>query len=139
MWNKMSPRLLFLIDGLGAVLSAALLGLVLARLEGIFGMPPPVLHGLALLAVVFAVYSFFCFGWLSRQVPPAHDAPPRDGRPQLKIIALANLTYAALTLGLVLYLYPQISLWGLVYFALELVVVVGLALVELAVSRSARP
>jgi hypothetical protein len=42
-----------LIDSLGALLSALILGLVLTRWESVFGMPKRVLYFLAAIAAVF--------------------------------------------------------------------------------------
>jgi hypothetical protein len=61
MLNKITsnPKLLFLIDGVGALLSAFLLGVVLASAETTFGMPSKTLYFLATLACLFALYSFW--------------------------------------------------------------------------------
>lgn len=133
--NRMntSPRLLFLIDGLGALLSAALLGLVLPRFEALFNMPPATLHILALIACVFAVYSLSCFICLSKGWGPAWG-PATYPLWYLKAIAVANLLYGALSLGVLVYLYPQPSIWSLLYFASEVTVIGVLALIELRVA-----
>ncbi|MEL6140721.1 MAG: hypothetical protein AAFU67_03805, partial [Bacteroidota bacterium] len=44
------PKQLFLIDGLGATLTAICLGVVLTRLESLFGMPRTILIPLSLVA-----------------------------------------------------------------------------------------
>ncbi|MDP4709713.1 MAG: hypothetical protein NWS63_00825, partial [Saprospiraceae bacterium] len=98
-------------------------GLVLTRWEPVFGMPTRVLYVLAAIACVFAFYSFLCF-----------LRKPKNWRPYLKMIAVANLMYACLTLGLVIFLYSQLSIFGLAYFGLELVVVVLLAITELTIA-----
>ncbi|MCO6487363.1 MAG: hypothetical protein J5I98_03045 [Phaeodactylibacter sp.] len=114
------PRKLFLIDGLGALLSAFLLGVVLVWWEPVFGMPPKVLYPLAAIAGVFAVYSLSCCFFLTQ-----------NRRPFLRGIAVANLLYCCLTLGLVFYFYPQLTALGVAYFLVEITVVLILAGVEL--------
>jgi hypothetical protein len=123
-----NPKLVFLLDCLGALLSAFLLGVVLPSFQPIFGMPNEILYGLATLAALFAIYSFWNYRWFKE-----------NWRPYLRGIALINLTYCALTLALVLYFYSSISVWGLLYFLLEIVIVVALAIFELqAVRRTSK-
>jgi thiol:disulfide interchange protein len=55
------PKRLFLIDGLGAFLTAFMLGVVLANFESSFGMPLKTLYFLSFLAGLFCLYSFFCY------------------------------------------------------------------------------
>jgi hypothetical protein len=117
--SKIQPQKLFLIDSLGALLSAMLLGLVLARFEKMYGMPQNMLYVLSVIPCVFAVYSFFCF--LSKT---------ENWRPLMKIIATANVLYCCLTAGLMVYFYPQLTVFGLIYFVLELIIVVSLAFIE---------
>lgn len=121
LFQKLSanPRRIFLIDGLGAVLTAFLLCVVLASFESFFGMPAQVLYVLGGVAVVFAVYSFSCYCWLKR-----------SHRSFLAAIIIANLLYAVLSLGLVIYYFPQLSSWGLLYFTGEIIVILVLVSIE---------
>ena len=123
---NLNARQLFLIDSLGALLSAFFLGVVLARLEGIFGMPLRVLYPLAIIALVLCAYSAWCY-W--RQ--------PAGWRPYLKAIALANLGYACLTLGLVAVFRYELELWGWAYFGIEISLVAMLGGVEWKTARKA--
>jgi hypothetical protein len=114
------PGNLFLIDSLGALLSAGMLGLVLPRFEPAFGMPAPVLYFLASLAGVFCIYSGLCY--LGRM---------ENWRFYMKIIAITNLLYCGLTLGLVIGLYQKLTALGILYFVLESIVITVLAVFEL--------
>ena len=116
----LNPKRLFLLDGLGALLTAFLLGIVLTAFNEHFGMPPNTLNILALIALGFAVYSICCFFFIGQ-----------NWRLFLKIIATANLLYCGLTTALVIYFYPQLTVFGVVYFLLEIVVVCGLVYIEL--------
>jgi hypothetical protein len=78
--NSINPKKLFLIDSLGGLVSAFMLGVVLARFEDTFGMPPMVLYVLAFLASLFFAYSFFCFIHVTEH-----------WRSYMKVIAVANL------------------------------------------------
>jgi hypothetical protein len=88
--NKMTlaPKRLFLMDGLGGMISALLLGVVLARFETTFGMPRKVLYLLSCLACVYAAYSFLNY-WRMKE----------NWKPYMQGIAIANSLYCCLTIG----------------------------------------
>lgn len=116
----MNPKTLFLIDGLGALLSAFLLGVILVQFEAYFGMPQQVLYFLAAIPCLFALYDFYCYFRVHK-----------NRGPFLKIIALANLLYCCLSIGLVILHFPQLTPLGLIYFFLEFIIVIALAGMEL--------
>ncbi|HAS38946.1 MAG TPA: hypothetical protein DCS93_00635 [Microscillaceae bacterium] len=122
---KISPKKLFLIDGLGAFLTAFTTGVILANLEAHIGMPKNVLYPLAVIACFFAVYSF----WNHLQMVPNWPM-------FMNIIAIANLVYCSLTLGLAIYHRATVTSLGFAYFGLEVVVVVSLAIFELKTART---
>ena len=126
MINRIPPRTLFFIDGLGAALSTFLLGVVLVKYEPLFGMPANVLYYLALAAAAFAVYSLSCFAFFPKKWPPF-----------LHLIALVNLSYCCLTLYLLFHHQQLLSAWGNTYFILEIVLVVVLSIVEWRVATRA--
>jgi hypothetical protein len=117
-----NPKRLFLIDGLGALLTAVLLSEVLARFENWFGMPLKTLYFLAFLALVCAIYSLSCYFWAVRN----------EGF-FLKGIAIANLMYCCLTIGLVIALRSTLTLLGITYFVGEVGVISVLLFIELTV------
>lgn len=114
------PKRLFLIDSLGAVVSAFFLGVILVRFESAFGMPVNVLYLLTFAACVFAIYSATCY-----------LKTPANWQPFLKTIALVNLTYTCLTIGLMIHFYEKLTLLGLAYFVGELAIVITVAGIEL--------
>jgi len=115
-----NPKRLFLIDSLGALVTAFMLGVVLVRLEHIFGMPRSVLYILSLVALGFMVYSFCCYLFVGK-----------NWRPFLTVIAIANLLYCCVTLGLIFYLWEQLTTLGVVYFLGEIIIIVALVHIEL--------
>jgi len=123
MLNKLKPRQFFLVDSLGALITTMMLGLVLARFESIFGMPQKVLYVLASIALVFCIYSFLSYLLLKE-----------NWRPFLKIISIANLLYCFLSLGLVIYFFGKLTILGVTYFVLELIVILILVRIELKVA-----
>jgi hypothetical protein len=124
----MTIKNLFLLDSLGALLSAVMLGFVLTKYEIFFGMPADVLHILAVIPCVFALYSFL--GFLIKT---------KNERLYLTIIATVNLLYCCITTFYVFNFYQQLTIWGLSYFIGEIIVVVTLALYELRIARKKSP
>ncbi len=119
-WATTNPRKLFLIDGLGALLSAFLLGVVLVELEAVFGIPRPTLYVLALLPCFFAVYDFYCYRKKGADIGPF-----------LKGIAIMNISYCLLSIGLAVYHYQRITYFGWAYILIEILIVMTLARLEL--------
>lgn len=118
-----NPRKLFLADAIGAILSALLLVLVLANFETFFGMPENILYKLAVLPILFSIYSFGCYLL-------------NPGRWQffLRNIAIANILYCGITLVLVIAYYNDLSAYGIAYFLLEVPVILLLSVLELRVA-----
>ena len=117
------PRMLFLADGLCAILSALLLGIVLVKLEKIFGIPKTTLYLLAIIPCAFAIYDLCCFCIKDIDIPR-----------YLKGIAFMNLLYCCLSIVLAFYHFEKIQIFGWLYIALEIIVIIALAICELKVS-----
>lgn len=114
-----NPKRVFLIDSLGAFLTAILLITMLAQFENYFGMPQRVVYFLSLVACLYAIYSICCYffadsNWIL----------------YLKIIMIANLAYGLLTISFVIFYFQQLTIIGLIYFIVELIVMAVLILVE---------
>ena len=117
--KRLSGKQLFLLDFLGAVLNIFFLVGILVPFESYFGMPSAVLYRLSLLIVVYALFSFYCY-----------RRTPENWPPFLRGIATANLLYAVLTMVLVRIYFDQLTTLGLLYFALELLVLGAIAYIE---------
>ena len=118
--HKLQPKTIFLIDGMGALASAVLLGLILTRLETFFGLPKNVLYVLAGIALLLAVYSLS--NAFMQQINPSR---------RLKLIAVANLLYCLLTVVLLFIFYPQLTIFDVFYFMGELLIILSLASLEM--------
>ena len=114
------PKNVFLIDGFGALLTFILLFLVLRTFNSFFGLPKTTFEYLSLLASIFSIYSLACFFLVKN-----------NWKLYLKIICTANILYCILTFGIILYNYESISIFGIVYFLGEIVVIAGLVFVEI--------
>jgi hypothetical protein len=115
-----NPKFLFLIDGLGALLSAFLYYIVLSNLIAVFGIPKHALNLFCFLALGYAVFSLSTY---FRNVD--------NWRPYMKIIALANLFHCVLTVIFLIYYNESITGIGLLYFVVEIIIVATLAVYEL--------
>ncbi|WP_428742277.1 hypothetical protein [Tenacibaculum sp.] len=121
----LNPKKLFLIDGLGAFVSAFLLGVVLVKFESIFGIPPSTLYLLAILPVFFAFYDFYCY-------------QKKDSKQKqfLKWIALMNLLYCSLSIGAALYHLETITRLGWIYISGEVIIIIILSITELITAKN---
>ncbi|MGK0387694.1 MAG: hypothetical protein ACI94Y_000420 [Maribacter sp.] len=117
---SLNPRQLFLIDGLGALLSTLLLGVILVKFEYLFGMPRKELYFLSSVAGVFTIYDFICY-WKIKD----------NWQPFLKVIAIANLMYCCFSIAIVFYSYQKLTHLGFIYFLLEFIILIILVRVEL--------
>jgi hypothetical protein len=116
------PKMIFLIDSLGALLTTLLLFGVLRNLEDYFGMPKTTLTFLSAIAACFCFYSTTCFLFL-------------NGKWTLfiRIISITNLLYCVLTLRLLFVHYTQLTTLGVTYFLVEIAIVCGLVIFEVSV------
>lgn len=121
-----TPRTLFLVDGVGALVTALLVGVVLPTLGEHIGTPRPVLRALALTAAVFAGYSLTCAATRPTRWPS-----------YLRGIALANAGYCAVTAALLVRFSATLQALDWLYFVGEIVVVSALVTLELRVARAA--
>ena len=115
-----TKKTIFLIDALGALLSIFILGIVLPVLQPFIGMPTKILYGLALAPITFCPYSLFCFFRVNH-----HNTL------WLKGIILGNSLYCIATSYLIFRYFELLTMWGLIYFALEFLVMTQLIGLEL--------
>ena len=119
-----SYRNIFLIDGLGAMTSALFLWILTGRLHAFVGMPLPVLNALAIAAVFLCVYSITCF-----------FAGGRRWKPLLRTIAIINVLYCLVTAACLVRYWHLMKIPGMIYFVLEILVILALVSIELKLIR----
>ena len=115
----LDKRTLFLLDGMGALLSALLLGGVLPRFPELFGMPQLILHSLALMAFLLALSGLLnalkLFG--TRRV-------------LLWMTVVGNAFYIALTASFVILFAAELKPLDFAYFIGEMAIIATLASIE---------
>lgn len=121
---RCNPRTLFLIDGLGAILSAFMLGIVLVKLERLFGIPTSTLYFLAIFPVFFAIFDFYCY-----------QKKTGDLGRFLKIIAILNVLYCCVSVGFTFYHIETITSLGWMYICIEVLIILILSLFELKTAK----
>ncbi len=122
-WAMKHPQKLFLLDGLGALFSAVMLGIVFVELEMYIGIPKATCHLLAFIPCLFVVYDFFCYHFV------------RSIGPFLQIIGIMNIAYVLLSVSLAMLHIESITFMGFGYLFLEIVMVLFLTVVELKVAK----
>lgn len=120
-----SPKKIFIWDSIGAFSTAFFLGFILPRFEYVIGMPQKTLYFLSALALVFALYSFCCYYFVASKWSNF-----------LSVIIVANILYCSLTTCLIFYNLSTLTLLGLAYFILEIIIIVFLILIEIKVLKS---
>lgn len=119
------PKNLFLVDGLGAALTTFYLYFILRHFYEYFGMPTHILAYLSLIGLAFCVYSMTCFFLLKGIWTPF-----------LRLISIGNLIYCVLTMILVYSHFNDLTKLGLIYFLLEITIIVVIAYIELGVATA---
>lgn len=118
-----NQKTLFLVDSIGAFLTAFNLFVIVRHVNEYFGMPQRELSVLSLIAICFSVYSAACFLFVKGEL-----------KPFIRIIGVANLIYCLLTIGLLIKYFPAMTIIGNIYFLIEIVIICGLSYVELHVA-----
>ncbi len=123
----LKPKTVFLIDGLGAILTAFLLMTVLRNFSEYFGMPRDTLTTLSITALIFALYSFSCFVFSNNTTQKL-----------LLPIIIANLSYCVFTLGFVIYFHNRLTILDIAYFLVEILMISALVYIELKTLKVSR-
>jgi hypothetical protein len=113
------PYKFFLLDGIGAMVSAIFLGIVLVKYNNYIGMPSHLLYILSSVALALSMYSVTCF---MKRVS--------NWKAWLKAISILNLLYCILTAIMVVYNWDQIKTLGVTYFTIEIILIIGFAIFE---------
>lgn len=123
-----NPKTIFLFDSIGAFLSAFCLMIISIFYSNYFGINPSTLQLLIILPILFCIYSACCYLLIKRSY-----------KPFILIIAIANFLYCLITLVLMFTLYSELTILGLSYFVLELMIIALIISIEFKVSHSIIP
>jgi hypothetical protein len=121
-------RQLFAVDAAGAFLTMILLLGVVRPLHAWMGLPPFVPLLLACIAIGLLVASGSCYLWVRQRLPMWYTA-----------IGLGNVAYCIIAITILATCCPGITLWGILWFAGELLIILALAAVELRIIAPKQP
>jgi hypothetical protein len=114
--HNITPRKLFLVDGIGALVTAISTGFLLPWCMPSVGVPLSVLKALAGVALLFPTFSLLSFYFFNLRWAK-----------YLAMVAVANMVYCLVTLSVLFYFRESATAWALVYFLAEALVVAVLA------------
>ncbi len=115
-----NPKKIFIIDYVGAIISSFMLGIVLAYIQPLIGMPKTILYQLAIVALILMTYSGLCVLLIKKNY-----------KPFLTTIGIANVCYCIASVYLITVYFEQLTTLGLSYFIIEKVIVLTLAFIEI--------
>jgi len=119
-----APKKLFLFDGIGAMLSWAILFLILIPNHQMIGIPAATLKFLATFPILFAAFDAI-----------VSYLRPKSFKPFINIVIALNVGYCALTLSHILMFSSTISWIGAVYFVSEILIILLLVRIEFKVLK----
>jgi hypothetical protein len=115
-----NTKRVFLVDAIGALLSAIFIFIILSYFENQIGIPEKTLIFLIIIAILLSIFSFCCF-----------LIQKNNSKQSLKIISRANILYCILTIITVFAYRHAITRWGLLYFIFEILIIILIVIVEL--------
>lgn len=119
------PKNIFLLDSFGALLTTVLLYFILRTFNDFFGLPKYIFEYLSITAFIFFLYSISCYFLVNQ-----------NWKSLLKIICTANILYCILTLGILIYNHESVSIFGIIYFIAEILIIIGLVVLEMKIIKS---
>lgn len=120
---EQKPKTLFLVDGLGAMITSFFLLVILINFNKYFGMPKTALSYLSTIAAFLCIYSTICFFFLKD-----------NWNFHIRIISIANLLYCFLTIGFIIFNFATLTIIGTTYFLVEIIVIGGLVYIKFHVA-----
>lgn len=114
-----NPKKIFLLDGIGALVTSFILMVIIRQNTVLFGVLPSACVKLSAIAFVFCLYSFTCY-FLAKE----------NRKSLLKVIALANIAYCMVTVLLLSQFYERLTPVAYTYFTCELGIITGLSIAE---------
>ncbi|WP_375563145.1 hypothetical protein ACE193_11620 [Bernardetia sp. OM2101] len=123
---KANPKVIFLIDGIGALVTSFSLFGIGFWLSNYFGMPKSILYILSSIVAFYAVYSISCYFFLFDKL-----GKDKNWQSFLKGIIAANSLYCIVMPFLMLFHYEDLTVLGMSYFIFEIIVILVLVVFEI--------
>jgi len=113
-------KTIFIIDGIGALVSSIFLGFVLIYFQPWVGMPASTLCFLAFFPLIFFMYDLYCI----TQIRKYNQA-------YLMVIGCANIGYCLISTFCLVEHFQIITALGKIYFIIEVTLVLSIGFYEL--------
>lgn len=127
---KANPKYIFLIDGIGALVTSFSLFGIAFFIQVHFGMHKTVLYILGFVVVFYALYSLSCYFLLFDKFGKSK----KKWQSFLKVIIVANSFYCIVMSFLLVQFYQNLTVLGLTYFIFEIMVIVTLVFFEVKIA-----
>ncbi|WP_338793404.1 hypothetical protein [Bernardetia sp. MNP-M8] len=129
---KSNPKVIFLIDGIGALVTSLSLFGIGFWLSDYFGMPKNILYILSSIVAFYAFYSLSCYFFLFDKL----GKTDKNWQSFLKVIITANILYCTVMPFLMLFHYEGLTVLGMSYFIFEIFVILVLVVFEIKVASN---
>ncbi|WP_291724215.1 hypothetical protein [Bernardetia sp.] len=129
---RSNPKVIFLMDGAGALVTSLSLFGIGFLLQEYFGMPKNILFILASVVIFYAVYSLSCSFFLFDET----GKPKRKWQSFLKVIIAGNILYCVVMSFLLMTHYDTLTVLGIAYFTFEIIIILSLVLFEIKIISS---
>jgi len=113
------PKQLFLVDGIGALISAIMIGVVLVHLRDLIGLNITALYFLASFPILFSILDLYFY-----------FSPDKYSKLGLKLMATLNSFYCILSISTILFHGARITTLGWIYVIVEIVILLLLIKLE---------
>jgi len=120
---RLNLKTIFLLDGIGAAISAVSTGLLLPLFSEELGLSVRTLYMLAVFPLAYGIYSLSCYRFVKETKPW-----------MLMALAVANLVYCLIAVVLILF-YEGLTSWGQAVLAIEIAAILGVVAIEVKVYR----
>lgn len=121
---RLNKRTVFLLDGIGAALSALSTGIVLPNFSNQLGIPPKTLYLLTTFPLLYFFFSLSCY-FLVQEIR----------KWMLGAILLGNGLYCIISVGIIVFS-PNMNTYGTLVLTLEILVVIVVMWIEFTIYRS---
>ena len=127
---KANPKVIFLIDGIGALVTSFSLFGIGFWLSNYFGMPKNILYILSIIVAFYAFYSLSCYFFLFDKL----GKTDKNWQSFLKVIIAANFAYCVVMPFLLVEFYQNLTALGFSYFIFEIMIILVLVVLEIKVA-----
>jgi len=122
-WLTINPKRLFKLDLVGAALSTMSICIIYWKLYAYFGLSEPLFEFLVIITLFICNCSSYCCS-------SVNDNEKKNHKPYLLKLIFINTFYCCITVTILIGFYSKLTLLGLTYFIVEIIIIIGLIFIE---------